>query len=219
MEEAYVRRGAAIFDQALACVSAAGFHDELAWARGLSLNDLTERQFLRELAWCILNAGMRERIVRSLFPRIASCFWTFRSCDDICSTRETCIELARRYFNHEGKLRAIADGAERVRSEGGFEALRRRLSVRPLEECEAFPYIGPTTRWHLARNIGVDCAKPDRHLVRLARSVGCRDVQRFCLAIAAARNERIGVVDLVLWRHSETMCKCLSASRDVKAAA
>jgi hypothetical protein len=81
-----------------------------------------------------------------------------------------------------------------------------------LEYLETLPMIGPVTSRHLARNIGIDCVKPDRHLVRIAETFGygpcgnpreaaetctrmCRDIQR---DIGMA--ERIGTIDLVLWR-------------------
>src|SRR5204862_28581 len=37
------------------------------------------------------------------------------------------------------------------------------------------PYIGPVTCWHLAKNVGMDVVKPDRHLVRMAQASGARD--------------------------------------------
>lgn len=216
MEEDHLTLATAVFDRSLACVVRAGFEPEIAWARSLSVAALTEEQFLRELAWCILNAGMRERVVRGLFPRVAQCFWNFASSDDICATADTCVGLARRYFNHEPKLRAIVAGCERIRATGGFEALRRRLAETAVDECGAFPYIGSVTRWHLARNVGADCAKPDRHLVRLAQALRF-EVQDLCAAIADARGERVGVVDLVLWRHAEMSCSCAANLRPTSA--
>jgi hypothetical protein len=165
---------------------------------------------MREVAWCILNAGMREKVIRRLFPRIASCFWNFQSSEDIVATGDTCVRLGLEWFGHRGKLEAIVDAARRIKESGGFAAWKSRLEVDPLGECEAFSYIGPTTKWHLARNLGIDCVKPDRHLVRLAKASGFRTPWHLCSHIATAVKERLGVVDLVLWRHLALRCKCAS---------
>ena len=85
-----------------------------------------------------------------------------------------------------------------------------RKNETDLEICylDTLPMIGPVTRYHLARNIGIDCVKPDRHLIRLASEAGyemkdpqkgveamCRDIQK---DIGDA--EKLGTIDVVLWR-------------------
>lgn len=69
--------------------------------------------------------------------------------------------------------------------------LRKRLGVAPS--------IGEIVRWHLAKNWGVDCAKPDRHLERIASHYGTT-TQKLCEALAAETGDRVATVDLVLWR-------------------
>jgi hypothetical protein len=169
---------------------------------------LTETEFLRETAWCILNGGMREKVVRRLFPTISACFWHFESVARILRTEETCQALAQKFFNHPGKISAILKCVRVVRDAGGFAEFRTRLEADPIGVCIGLPYIGPVTVWHLARNIGVDCAKPDRHLARLTSQFGYVDASALCQAVAAAVGERIGVVDVVLWRHAESACAC-----------
>jgi hypothetical protein len=151
---------------------------------------------------------MRESVVRRLFPTISSCFWKFESAARILRTEETCVALARRFFDHEGKVRAISRCARIVEDAGGFGSFRARLVRDPIAVCREIPFIGPVTVWHLARNIGVDCAKPDRHLARLTQLFGFDDASALCEAVANAVRERVGVVDIVLWRHAETNCGC-----------
>ena len=70
---------------------------------------------------------------------------------------------------------------------------------------ETLPWIGPITKYHLARNLGIDVAKPDRHLVRLAKRFGYNEstgVQQMCEELAERTRDRIGVVDVVLWRYA-----------------
>jgi hypothetical protein len=88
----------------------------------------------------------------------------------------------------------------RVIHDHGFGPLRAKLSEDPITELQAFPFIGPTTSWHLAKNLGLNVAKNDRHLARLANVCGFSDAQELCDVISDATGELSNVVDVVLWR-------------------
>jgi hypothetical protein len=81
--------------------------------------------------------------------------------------------------------------------------VRGRINANGLAALEALPFIGTVTKWHLAKNLGLDVAKPDRHLLRIAARFGYDDVQRMCHDICEFCGERISVADLVLWRFEE----------------
>jgi len=81
-----------------------------------------------------------------------------------------------------------------------FQDLKEKIFLDPIRELQSFPYIGPITAFHIAKNIGIRVAKPDTHLVRLARSNGFESVQEFCETIATFLGEDIRLVDSVLWR-------------------
>ena len=70
-----------------------------------------------------------------------------------------------------------------------------------IEYLDSLPMIGPITKYHLARNLGIDCAKPDRHLVKLAKYFGYPSVQQMCEDISKESGYRIGTVDVILWRY------------------
>jgi hypothetical protein len=61
------------------------------------------------------------------------------------------------------------------------------------------PWIGPTTKYHLAKNFGVDVAKPDVHLQRLADLEGVT-AQALCERLAETSPYHTRTVDLLLWR-------------------
>ena len=65
--------------------------------------------------------------------------------------------------------------------------------------CRDLPFIGPVTQYHLAKNLGVDTAKPDLHLARLAERDGL-DPHVLCARIAAKTGYRVATVDTILWR-------------------
>jgi len=70
----------------------------------------------------------------------------------------------------------------------------------PVLALRCLPYIGEITSYHLAKNLGADVAKPDRHLVRFAASQGFSDVHTLCSAISQVSGDPLRVVDVVLWR-------------------
>ena len=52
----------------------------------------------------------------------------------------------------------------------------------------------------LAKNLGVDTAKPDRHLVRVAEATGYASPASLCEHLARMVGDTVAVVDLVIWR-------------------
>ena len=61
----------------------------------------------------------------------------------------------------------------------------------------SLPWIGNITKWHLAKNMGVDCAKPDVHLERVASHYGTTPAA-LCADLALATGDRIATVDLAV---------------------
>jgi hypothetical protein len=97
---------------------------------------------------------------------------------------------------HDGKRAAIIQLSEHC--EEWFEALKK--SEDKLCYLGTLPYLGKVNRYLLARNLGIDVAKPDRHMVRLAKRFGFDDVQLMCQFIHDKTGDRIGTIDVILWR-------------------
>lgn len=124
-------------------------------------------------------------------------------------------------FFHTGDLGMISNTRKRAAVAVGIQHANEWLDgLKGAEDKIAFldtlPMIGPVTRYHLARNLGIDCVKPDRHLVRLAASFGYGSsdhvadqitiVNRMCKDIQQDLGdkpvpEKLGVIDVVLWRY------------------
>jgi hypothetical protein len=191
-------------------VLASGYGPEIIWQKNLRVTELTEAGFLRECAWVILSSGMRESVVRKKFPDIARAFLNWASSEEIVKHRNHCIHSALTYFRHERKIEAIAQSAQIVH-EKGIENLREEIACDPMTTLQQFPYIGPITRFHFAKNIGLSFTKPDRHLCRLAQLSGYDQPSDLCGVISAYIGDPITVVDLVLWRFATLRQDYLSA--------
>ena len=189
-----------VYEAAARYVNDAGYGEEVEWQRNLTFSDFTESELLRETAWVVLCSGFRERRVRRLFDYVSLCFCDWESADAIVDAETVCRDAARTVFNNERKLAAIASAARRI-TEVGFGELRNAIHKDPIGQLRKFPYIGGATAWHLAKNLGMDVAKPDRHLERVASSLGFCDAGGLCAAIAREAGERVCVVDVIVWRY------------------
>lgn len=180
-------------------VSYCGYRDEIHWQANLTYDDLTESSFLRETAWVILSSGMKEAIIRNLFPKISESFNNWESANIILAKQDECYSNAITVFNHKQKINAIIEAAKKIVTIG-FDKIKSMVSRNPIECLQQFSYIGPVTAYHLAKNVGLNIAKPDRHLVRIAKQEGYSDVQTFCQDISKYTGDCIPVVDIVFWR-------------------
>lgn len=84
----------------------------------------------------------------------------------------------------------------------GFSRTKTKLVGGDMSYLRTFPYMGPATSYHLAKNLGMDVVKPDRHLIRISSVAGYECPEAMCRDIAATAGERLSVVDLVLWRYA-----------------
>jgi hypothetical protein len=157
-----------------------GWADEIEWASNIELPESPEA-FWGEYAWVVINAGMREQIARKIWTKVRPAVMSGRSAHD--------------EFGHRSKADAI-DLVWSKRHELHHELQELFTDQAKLIWCDGLPWIGPITKYHLAKNIGLDVAKPDRHLVRLSRD----DVQNFCRNLSELSGDRVACVDTVLWR-------------------
>lgn len=179
-----------------------GFGAEVCWQSTRDLNLFSESDLLRETAWVILCCGFKEATVRRYFPFISACFLDWESASAICESAQLCRVTALSGFKNEQKINAIVNAAAHVHSVG-FASFRKEILGEPLTALRRLPFIGKITAYHLAKNLGAKTAKPDRHLSRLALSLGFTHPQELCLYIAKETGDPVCVIDIVLWRYLE----------------
>jgi hypothetical protein len=201
MSDDRAARSARVYLHVKDSVIARGFQDEIQWHMGIDLDAITEAHFLREAAWVVLSAGMREAVVRPKFGQISKAFFSWKDARLICSHRDACVSTARTIFNHERKIEAIADIAAIVNRDG-LQTIKTCLQADGAGYLQTFPYIGPITCYHLAKNLGLNTMKPDRHLVRMAAALGYESPFEMCQAVAPLVGDKISTIDLVMWRYA-----------------
>lgn len=179
----------------------AGFADEIDWHDGVQFHELEESDFLREAAWVVLSAGMSEKVIRRKFPAITSAFLHWKSAGTIVSQRGRCRRDALREFGSSRKINAILQICDCVAT-NTYRGVASRIRDDGVDFITTLPYMGPATSLHLAKNIGLPVAKPDRHLLRAASCTGFSSPASLCEHIADVVGDSIAIVDLVIWRYS-----------------
>lgn len=168
------------FERLVVAVREAGYGHDLDWSENAKPPADAEA-FASEAIYVICNSGMKFEIARQIYDRVMP------------AVRRG--EPARSAFGHPGKAGAI-DTIWRDREallEGYLAAADK------VEFCGGLPWVGPITKFHLAKSFGADVAKPDVHLVRLAKHAGTTP-QELCERLGAATGLRVATVDIVLWR-------------------
>lgn len=184
---------------ALNFIESQGFSREVDWARERSISRVTPVYFLEETAWVVLSSGMRESVVRRAFPGVRHAFDDFIEPSAIAREPVRFVQKACRWFNHPGKLGGIAEAAAWLADEG-IEGILSSLEADGPDALRRIPFVGPVTSLHLAKNLGLPIAKPDRHLVRIAAALGFSSPDALCASVSSRTGEHSGLVDLVLWR-------------------
>ena len=171
----------AFYNRAKAFVISKGYQEEIDIVNNRTFESQDEFDFLSEYIYVVLNAGMKNQVAEKIFARYC--------------------KIGAEAVKHKGKRKAIEEVEQHYKS--WFFGLSHKASIEDkLDFLETKPWIGPITKFHLARNLGIDVAKPDRHLTRLAKDLNFRDVMSMCKVIADCTGERIGVIDVVLWRNA-----------------
>lgn len=161
-------------------VREAGYAHAIAWSENMKFPTSAAR-FASEAIYVICNSGMSNRVAVPIFER---CMAALRSG-----------ESALTVFGHRDKAAAI-DEIWRHRV-----SLFRKLKTAPdlIEFCGSLPWVGPITKYHLAKNLGANVAKPDVHLMRLSEPEGVTE-QELCERLAQETGYRAATIDLILWR-------------------
>jgi len=166
-----------------AAIQARGYGSEIEWAESVTPPETATALFF-EYGWVVVNSGMKNQIAEKIWERILV---ALRDGEPIATA-----------FGHPGKVAAMQEAWDEREARFG-EYLCASAAGMVFDFIDALPWIGKITRWHLAKNLGVECAKPDRWLERVA-SKSAETVDSLCARLASESGDRIATVDLVIWR-------------------
>jgi len=176
-----------------------GFHSEVAWQEAQSTDEICQKDFLAEYAWVVLSSGMRETVIRNKFHQLSILFNHWDKSAITNGDKRTLRRQALKIFNHVGKIEAILTMIQFLTTTS-FSVVIDDIQQHGVSSLQKFPYLGPATSLHFAKNLGFDVAKPDRHLVRISKAFGYKCPSNLCSDIAEYTGEKKSVIDIVLWR-------------------
>jgi len=157
-----------------------GYAKEIDWTDEVGPCEKPINFFL-EFAWVVVNSGMRNQVAEKIYKKIIN---AIKEEIDISTV-----------FGHKGKVAAIKDvWKNQYEIFTNFQLVEDKISF-----LEELPWIGKITKFHLARNLGYDFVKPDRHLVRVANSYNMTP-NEMCEKLVEITGDRLGTVDVVIWR-------------------
>jgi hypothetical protein len=156
---------------------------DIEWSENISA-PAEAGHFAREAIWVICNSGMKNTVARKIYDKIR---------DEVFAGGGS----ARNVVGHPGKAAAI----DRIWQERDQLFADYLAAADKLAFCASLPWIGDITKYHLMKNFGLDCAKPDVHLQRLA-AVYKTTPAAMCAALAVQTGFRAATIDLLLWRAS-----------------
>ena len=144
----------------------------------------SDYEFFRQYSWVVISANLSNKAALKIFDNVIYAIKIGNS--------------TRSVFNHDKKASAI-EYIFKHRNEV-FDKYNKIKNVNEkLYFLNTLPWIGPTNRYHLARNLGLDVCKPDRHLKRIADYYNTTP-DKLCQKLSNESGDRIGVVDYVIWR-------------------
>lgn len=190
-----------LFTQAEKFLRENGFTEEIDWCDNRpSFNNVNEQRFLLEYAWVVFNSGMKNSVIEAKWKRIMQAFYYFHV-EKILENQDNTLQNVLKVFGNYKKVYAVIEVA-RDYLQKGFLDFREKVKNDPLGTLDLLPFIGPVTKYHLARNLGFDYVKPDRHLVRLASKYDLQP-DELCNMIHEKTGRRLGTIDVILWRFCE----------------
>lgn len=176
------------------------YPDEVDWAKSISpetFKNLRSKRFLYHYCWVVYASGFKVSTIEAIFPDLKIAFKDFEL-EDLAKMKSIKPVLA--IFNNERKATSFLEGSKVIAKEG-FSAFKKRLQNAGMDKLEELPGIGPITKFHLAKNIGlVDEAKPDVWLVRAADACSST-VDELVAFLSEKYSMSCHAVDVILWRY------------------
>lgn len=163
-----------------AAVGESEYADDIRWAQEIHPPE-SGCAFALECIFVIVNSGMKAQTARKIYDAILDAIAEGKSSSTV--------------FGHDGKTAAI-DRIWRHRDRLFDEYC---VSTDRLAFLGSLPWIGPITKYHVAKNFGMDVVKPDRHLVRIA-AISNETPDELCRRLSRETGDSVAVVDTVIWR-------------------
>jgi hypothetical protein len=177
------------------------YPEDLAWFKRVGPNTFLRMRtstFLAQYIWVVYVAGFRVAVLQDKWSALCK---AFANCNLQRLARMRSTRVALRIIAHDRKATCVLRGSQMIAAEG-FSRFKKRLMTEGVNGLAALPGIGPITKDHLARNIGLaSVAKDDIWIRRVRREFGYSDKDAFVGRLASRFRQSPGLVDFVIWQY------------------
>jgi len=196
-----------IYDYAKKIIKQACIDDYFIYLNDLLENNfyksLTIQEFFKQYVWIIFTCGFNASIVRKNWETIKKVLYEFNVEKVSKMTEEELLE--RIPIKNKQKISSIIKGSQLI-TNPWLDVIRTASSSEQIKaKLIKLPHIGNITVYHLMRNIGIDCYKPDRHIVNISKMLNMDTEKIFDIIIKKRREKYIGIADYILWRASSML--------------
>jgi len=161
------------------------------------------KDFVREYLWVVFTCGFKADTVKKHWNQIKQMCCDFDISETNKYTFEELLELSP--IKNKKKVKAIKQSCEII-DDSFIEKIHNLQNAEQAKEFfKTLPFIGEVTIYHIMRNMGIDCFKPDRHIVHIKEELGISGEELFDIIVSECKEEYIGVIDHILWRASATI--------------
>lgn len=183
---------------------------------------LNPEQFAEELVYTTLTSGFKQTTAKRFFYRIVDFLHNYTGNEsdekDSSEKQNKLVEKLLNIFRNKNKVNAIANiWLNRQKYHDEFYLLNGDESR--LKYLKTLPHVGEITKYHIARNLGVNCVKYDIWIQRIAVALYDKsrqnldkinngklnlDVKDVCdsmfYELSSELNLPRGYIDLILWK-------------------
>jgi hypothetical protein len=190
-----------LFDAAIGyCNSTTELQQEIEWIRSITedtFNNIDSQSFLEQYCWVVYVSGFQVNIIEAIFGELKEDFKDF-NLDELKNMTD--IRTVRKVFNSPRKAECFLKGSHMIANEG-FDKFKKHVKEGGVDELEKLPGIGPITKYHLARNIGlIDTEKSDIWMKRAAEMCATNTSKLVDFLVGEYKLKR-RVVDAIIWRY------------------
>jgi hypothetical protein len=170
---------------------------ELEWlsARDKKSCEVPE-DFFEQYVWCVYVSGFNAAIVAAKWPQLTKAWMGFNPY--MCEKNQY-LEADKVISNSKKNLE-ITKISQEIRACGSkFVDRFTRKYLDDRYKMQRLPFMGETTSYHLARNLGFDYVKPDLHLTRLMKLFNFGSAEVMCQHVNNRTGCPIPLVDFAMF--------------------
>ncbi len=189
-------------------------------ARGLNPSQVTDSDFLRQCAWAIFGARRPYEVLKTRWPAIEKTFF-YWDVGKVVAQSDSVKSQTLRVLNSPKKVDGVLKIAQWLNRQGWPAVRVKLLGLAKVDEqgnslvtdgllrwFDQLPWVGRTLAAYIAKDLGISSIKDDVWMRRLAGWLGyspdATGVWKMALDIQVLSNEKINVIDTVLWNWART---------------